>query len=52
MDCITVSRFEIIEPFEIARFITPYGKRLDLGLNGFTWIYDVTDYEPLAALPG
>ena len=39
--------FEVTEPFEIARFITPYGKRLDLGLNGFTWIYDVTDYEPL-----
>jgi endonuclease/exonuclease/phosphatase family metal-dependent hydrolase len=39
--------FEVIEPFEIARFITPYGKRLDLGLHGFTWIYDVTDYEPL-----
>ena len=39
--------FEIIEPFEIARFITPYGKRLDLGLHGFTWVYDVTDYEQL-----
>jgi hypothetical protein len=39
--------FEVVEPFEIARFITPYGKRLDLGLNGFTWVYDVTDYEPL-----
>ncbi len=39
--------FEIIEQFEIGRFITPYGKRLDLGLNGFTWVYDVTDYEPL-----
>ncbi len=38
---------EVREPFEIGRFITPYGKRLDLGLNGFTWIYDVTDYEPL-----
>lgn len=35
------------EIFEIARFITPYGKRLDLGLNGFTWVYDVTDYFPL-----
>ncbi len=38
---------EIVEPFEIARFITPYGKRLDLGLHGFTWVYDVSDYEPL-----
>jgi hypothetical protein len=35
------------EIVEIARFITPYGKRLDLGLNGFTWIYDVSDYAPL-----
>jgi endonuclease/exonuclease/phosphatase family metal-dependent hydrolase len=39
--------YEITEQFEIGRFITPYGKRLDLGLNGFTWVYDVTDYEPL-----
>jgi hypothetical protein len=39
--------FETVEQFEIGRFITPYGKRLDLGLNGFTWVYDVTDYEPL-----
>ncbi|NTV84156.1 MAG: hypothetical protein HGA23_07645, partial [Bacteroidales bacterium] len=39
--------FELVEQFEIGRFITPYGKRLDLGLNGFTWVYDVTDYEPL-----
>jgi endonuclease/exonuclease/phosphatase family metal-dependent hydrolase len=38
---------EVVEQFEIGRFITPYGKRLDLGLNGFTWVYDVTDYEPL-----
>jgi len=38
---------EIVESYEIGRFITPYGKRLDLGLNGFTWVYDVTDYEPL-----
>ena len=39
--------FDVIEPFELGRFITPYGKRLDLGLEGFTWVYDVTDYEPL-----
>ncbi|MEA1981454.1 MAG: hypothetical protein U9N54_10830 [candidate division Zixibacteria bacterium] len=35
------------EVFELARYITPYGKRLDLGVDGFTWIYDVTDYAPL-----
>ncbi len=29
---------------EIGRFITPYGIGLDLGPNGFTWVYDVTDY--------
>jgi hypothetical protein len=39
--------FEIIENFEIGRFITPYGINLDLGPNGFSWVYDVTDYAPL-----
>jgi len=39
--------FEVVETYELARFITPYGKRLDLGETGFTWIYDVTDYAPL-----
>lgn len=29
---------------EIGRFITPYGKGLDLGPDGFTWVYDVTDF--------
>ena len=33
--------------YEIARYITPYGINLSLGPNGFTWIYDVTDYMPL-----
>ncbi len=33
--------------FEIGRFITPYGIGLDLGPDGFTWWYDVTDYAPL-----
>ncbi len=31
-------------PYEIGRYITPYGINLTLGPNGFTWIYDVTDY--------
>lgn len=39
--------YEITHPYEIGRFITPYGIGLDLGPEGFTWIYDVTDYEPL-----
>jgi hypothetical protein len=39
--------FEIKDVTEIGRFITPYGINLDLGPSGFTWVYDVTDYEPL-----
>jgi len=37
--------FEIINDVEIGRFITPYGIQFDLGPNGFTWVYDVTDYQ-------
>lgn len=39
--------FEVIENVEIGRFITPYGINLSLGPQGFTWIYDVTDYAHL-----
>ena len=39
--------FEIINEFEIGRFITPYGIGFDLGPDGFTWVYDVTDYQKL-----
>ncbi|MCF8388731.1 MAG: hypothetical protein K9G47_12690, partial [Bacteroidales bacterium] len=39
--------FEIIDKIEIGRFITPYGIGLDLGPQGFTWVYDVTDYASL-----
>lgn len=38
--------YELIEEYEIGRYITPYGINLSLG-PGFTWIYDVTDYAPL-----
>ncbi len=38
--------FEIVNRWEIGRFITPYGNGLDLG-TGFTWVFDVTDFEPL-----
>lgn len=39
--------FEIINTHEIGRFITPYGINLDLGPQGFTWVFDVTDYAHL-----
>lgn len=35
------------EIFELENYVTPYGKRLDLGPEGFTFVYDVTDYAPL-----
>ncbi|PLX05818.1 MAG: hypothetical protein C0598_13800 [Marinilabiliales bacterium] len=38
--------YEMLIPWEIGRFITPYGNNLSLGPDGFTWIYDVTEYEP------
>ncbi|MGB0933749.1 MAG: T9SS type A sorting domain-containing protein [Lishizhenia sp.] len=37
--------FDIINDIEIGRFITPYGIGFDLGSDGFTWVYDVTDYQ-------
>jgi hypothetical protein len=32
---------------EIMSFVTPYGKGLNLGVNGKTWYFDVTDFTPL-----
>jgi hypothetical protein len=32
---------------EILSFVTPYGKGLNLGVNGKTWYYDVTDLAPI-----
>lgn len=37
----------VVNQYEIGRFITPYGIGLDLGPEGFRWIYDVTDYAPV-----
>lgn len=39
--------FEVIDRYELARYITPYGIGLTLGEEGWTWIFDVTDYAPL-----
>ena len=38
--------YELIIPWEIARYITPYGNGLSLG-EGWTWVFDVTDYAPM-----
>ena len=38
--------FEVIDRYELARYITPYGIGLDLG-DGFTWTFDLSDYRPL-----
>lgn len=38
--------FEVIDRYEIGRFITPYGIGLNLH-DGFTWVYDVSDYKTL-----
>lgn len=38
--------FEVINKWELGRFITPYGNGLSLG-NGWTWIYDVSDFVHL-----
>lgn len=37
--------FEVVDDYEIGRYITPYGIGLSLGPNGFRWTYDVTDYQ-------
>lgn len=39
--------FEVIDRYELNRFITMYGIQLDLGSDGWTWVVDVTDWEPL-----
>ena len=38
--------FEVINRFELGRYITPYGNNLSLG-TGFTWTFDLSDYRTL-----
>jgi hypothetical protein len=33
--------------YEIMSFVTPYGIWLDFGMEGKTWVVDVTDYTPV-----
>jgi hypothetical protein len=39
--------YEVVNRFELNRFITMYGIQLTLGPEGWTWVVDVTDFEPL-----
>lgn len=41
-------KFELINRYELGRYITPYGIGLDLG-QGWTWTYDLSDYRSLLA---
>lgn len=42
-----IKYYSPVVDYEIHRFITPYGINLDLGPDGFTWVEDVSDFEPL-----
>ncbi len=33
--------------YELLSFVTPYGIGLDLGIQGKTWVFDVSDYAPI-----
>ncbi len=37
--------FEVINTIQIQNFVTPYGINLNLGSDGFSWVYEVTDYQ-------
>lgn len=39
-------KYEVVNKYELGRYITPYGNGLSLG-NGFDWVYDVSDYRTL-----
>ncbi len=45
----TTLNYQLRNPmkYEIMSFVTPYGVNLDLGANGKTWVYDVTDFAPV-----
>jgi hypothetical protein len=38
--------WEVVNRYELGRYITPYGNNLSLG-TGFTWVFDVSDYASL-----
>ncbi len=50
-DSITVTELTYYKRYpskiELMSFVTPYGIYLDLGENGKTWFFDVTDYAPI-----
>ena len=39
--------YEVVDRYELSRYITPYGINLTLDSDGWAWVFDVTDYAPL-----
>ncbi|NQT62571.1 MAG: hypothetical protein HQ556_06395 [Candidatus Marinimicrobia bacterium] len=45
---IEVPQGDSLEIFTLGSFVTPYGKRLELGgEKGWEWVYEITEYAPL-----
>ncbi len=45
---IKVPQEDSLEIFTLASFVTPYGKRLELGGEiGWEWVYEISEYAPL-----
>tara|TARA_S200000501_G_C20866580_1_gene762172 strand:- start:1793 stop:3451 length:1659 start_codon:yes stop_codon:yes gene_type:complete len=45
---VEVPSADTTEKFCLGSFITPYGKRLEMGgENGWQWFYDITEYTPI-----
>jgi hypothetical protein len=43
-----VPDIDTVEKYQLISFVTPYGYQLEMGGdNGWTWIFDVTDYLPI-----
>jgi len=45
---VDVPKGDTTEQFCLGSFVTPYGKRLEMGgVSGWEWIYDISEYVPI-----
>jgi len=45
---VDIPKGESTEQYCLGSFVTPYGKRLDMGgTSGWEWIYDISEYAPI-----